>query len=120
MPANVGGLMQDKRFLGLMDMIDGGGMGRSGQAFEGGPLSSFLNSLGIRPRGYMDRLEEARPMPRPMPMSRPMQPMAPPTNPYAPGAITTSTLPPMGQMSDEALMKIVYEAMMRAQSGQRR
>jgi hypothetical protein len=46
--------------------------------------------------------------------------MAPPPNPYAPGAITTSALPPMGQMSDEALMKIVYEAMMRAQTGQRR
>jgi hypothetical protein len=69
----------------------------------------------------MDRLEEARPMPRPMAMSSPMQPMAPPPNPYAPAnAITTSTLPPMGQMSDEALMKIIYEAMMRAQTGQRR
>jgi hypothetical protein len=46
--------------------------------------------------------------------------MAPPPNPYAPGAITTSTLPPMGQMSDEQLLQIIQEAMMRAQTGQRR
>ena len=51
--------MDQKRFLGLMDMIDGGGTGRSGQTFEGGPLSAFLNALGVRPAGYMDRLEAA-------------------------------------------------------------
>lgn len=112
--------MQGKSFLGLMDMIDGGGMGRSGQTFEGGPLSGFLNQLGIRPRGYEDRLAAARPMPRPMMSSPAPMPMSPPPNPYAPGAITTTTLPPMGQMSDEALMKIIYDALMRSQSGARR
>lgn len=92
--------MDQKRFLGLMDMIDGGGMGRSGQTFEGGPLSGFLNALGVRPAGYMQRMEAARPMARPV-MAQP-------------------AAAPMGQMSDEALMKIVLDALRRSQSGQRR
>lgn len=58
----------DAKYLGLLDMLDGGGAGRSGQTFEGGPLSGFLNSLGVRPMGYMDRMEQARPMRRPMSM----------------------------------------------------
>jgi hypothetical protein len=68
--------MQDKRFLGLMDMIDGGGMGRAGSEFEGGPLSGLLNALGIRPQGYAARMEaEAMPalLPRPAPAANPMQ-----------------------------------------------
>ena len=117
--------MDQKRFLGLMDMIDGGGMGRSGSEFEGGPLSGLLNAIGIRPQGYADRVE-AEEMPRylagPAPMARPQyMPMAGPSptyNPYAP--IETTTLPPMGQMSDKALMQMVYEALQRSQSGQRR
>lgn len=111
--------MDQKRFLGLMDMIDGGGMGRSGQTFEGGPLSGFLNALGIRPAGYMDRLEAAQPMARPM-MARSVDAPAPAPmyNPYA--TIETTVLPPMGQMSDEALMKIVFDALQRSQSGARR
>lgn len=119
LPRNAEARMQDKRFLGLMDMIDGGGMGRAGQTFEGGPLSGFLNALGIRPQGYEDRLSQARPMPRPM-MSSPMAAPAPAPayNPYAP--IETTTLPPTGQMSDKALMQIIYEALMRSQSGARR
>jgi hypothetical protein len=119
--------MQGKGFLGLMDMIDGGGMGRAGAEFEGGPLSGLLNALGIRPQGYRDRMEEERmmsrysagPSPRPTPMYSAGPPSMPP-NPYAPGAVTTTTLPPMGQMSDEALMKMIYDALQRAQSGQRR
>ena len=117
--------MQDKRFLGLMDMIDGGGMGRSGSEFEGGPFSGFLNALGIRPQGYEARME-AEAMPRylagPAPMTRPeYMPMAGPAptyNPYAP--IETTPLPPVGQMSDKALMQMVYEAIQRSQSGARR
>jgi hypothetical protein len=114
--------MDQQKFLGLLDMLDGGGAGRSGQTFEGGPLSGFMNALGIRPMGYQERMEAARPMPRPMMGGSSSSPTAPTPapNPYAPGAITTTTLPPMGQMSDEALMKMIYEAMMRAQSGQRR
>ena len=112
--------MQDKRFLGLMDMIDGGGMGRAGSEFEGGPFSGFLNALGIRPQGYAARME-AEAMPRylagPAPMTRPeYMPMAGPSSMqdksteelvamieaalgrannnsiYAPGAITTTPL----------------------------
>lgn len=108
----------DQKFLGLLDMLDGGGAGRSGQTFEGGPLSGFLNSLGVRPMGYMDRLDQARPMRRPMGMgggagapsvegmsteelvklieaalgrsgSADMQ-----KNVYAPGAVTTTPLLP--------------------------
>jgi len=107
--------MDQKRFLGLMDMIDGGGMGRAGQTFEGGPLSGFLNALGVRPAGYMDRLEDTRPMARPANLGAPMggsvQNMSDEelislvnealgrsnnSNVYAPGAIsTTPLLPPM-------------------------
>lgn len=114
--------MDQQKFLGLLDMLDGGGAGRSGQAFEGGPLSGLMNALGVRPMGHQERLEAARPMPRPMQPAAPMAaPMATPApNPYAPGAITTTTLPPVGAMSDEQLMQIIQEAMMRAQSGQRR
>jgi hypothetical protein len=114
--------MDQQKFLGLLDMLDGGGAGRSGQTFEGGPLSGFLNALGIRPQGYQDRLADARPMPRPMMGggSSSPTPAAPAPSPYAPGAITTTTLPPVGAMSDEQLMQIIQEAMMRAQSGQRR
>jgi hypothetical protein len=115
--------MDQQKFLGLLDMLDGGGAGRSGETFEGGPLSGFLNALGIRPQGYQERMEQERMMPRPMmggSSSAPMAPAPMPPNPYAPDAITTTTLPPMGQMSDEALMKMIYDALQRAQSGQRR
>lgn len=97
------------QYLGLIDMLDGGGAGRSGQTFEGGPLSNFLNSLGIRPMGYQDRLSAARPMPRPMPMvSGAPTPAQPPADPYAPGAITTTTL---GQLSDEQLLRLIQNAL---------
>lgn len=59
-------------YTSLRDMIDGGGAGRSGQTFEGGPLSGLLNSAGVRPSGYQDRLSEARPMPRPQPSAQPV------------------------------------------------
>lgn len=107
--------MQDKRFLGLMDMIDGGGMGRSGSEFEGGPLSGLLNALGIRPQGYAARMEEQQAMPallpRPAPAASPMQDRSTEElvamieaalgrsgyadmqkNVYAPGAVTTTPL----------------------------
>jgi hypothetical protein len=115
--------MDQQKFLGLLDMLDGGGAGRSGETFEGGPLSGFLNALGIRPQGYQERMEQERMMPRPMmggSSSAPMAPAPMPPNPYAPDAITTTTLPPMGQMSDEALMKMIYDALQRAQAGARR
>lgn len=57
--------MMDGRYLGLLDMLDGGGAGRAGQTFEGGPLSGLLNALGIRPMGYMERLRQQQPTMRP-------------------------------------------------------
>lgn len=74
---------------GLLDLIDGGGMGAKGNTFEGGPLSGLLNAMGVRPHGYADRMEamqagpQARPQQRPpmqmqMPAPPPMQPVAPP------------------------------------------
>lgn len=72
-----------KGFLGLLDMIDGGGMGQSGSKFEGGPLSGFLNALGVRPYGYMDRLSAVRPEMRPAGLgaAAPMRPQARPSLP---------------------------------------
>lgn len=57
--------MDRERYRGLLDMLDGGGMGQAGQKFEGGLFSGLLNALGIRPMGYAARLEDARPQPRP-------------------------------------------------------
>ena len=38
-----------QRFTGLLDMIDGGGAGRSGDKFEGGGLLSILGNLFAKP-----------------------------------------------------------------------
>jgi hypothetical protein len=40
---------------GPRDFVDGGGLGRSGDTFVGGPVSILANLLGIRPMGYNDR-----------------------------------------------------------------
>lgn len=76
--------------------------------------------------GYQERLEAARPMPRPMmggsssaPTAPVPAPLTPPIMPKA-GDITTTVLPPVGAMSNEQLMQLIQEAMMRAQTGQRR
>ena len=39
------------RVSAFRDMFDGGGAGRSGASFEGSPLSTFGNALGMRPSG---------------------------------------------------------------------
>jgi hypothetical protein len=77
--------MDNQRYQGLLDLINGGGAGQAGQTFEGGALSGLLNSLGIRPMGYRDRLAEARPAPNPMMMEPTVSTMgAPPaTGNYA-------------------------------------
>ena len=52
----------------LRDMFDGGGGGRYGDTFQGGPYSGVLNVLGVRPMGYRDRQErngQTSPQPRP-------------------------------------------------------
>lgn len=70
--------MDRERYRGLLDMLDGGGAGRSGQTFEGGLFSGLLNALGIRPMGYAARLEDARPQPRPQGLVPPPPQPAPP------------------------------------------
>lgn len=52
-------------FDDFTDAIDGGGAGKSGDTFSGGPLSELLNSLGIRPHGFGQRQMGERPMPNP-------------------------------------------------------
>lgn len=44
---------------GPRDFFDGGGLGRSGDRFVGGPMSMLANALGIRPMGYQQRAIDA-------------------------------------------------------------
>jgi len=46
-----------KRFTGLMDMLDGGGAGASGDRFEGGGLLSVLGNLFAKPLEAQDNIE---------------------------------------------------------------
>lgn len=46
-----------KRFTGLMDMLDGGGAGASGDRFEGGGLLSALGNLFAKPLEAQDNVE---------------------------------------------------------------
>ena len=77
-----------ERFTGLLDLIDGGGAGRSGNQFEGGLLSDILNALGVRPRGFRERQEQ---MGQTRPMMRPSMPA--PTYQPRPAAAPMSTQP---------------------------
>lgn len=45
------------RFTGLLDMIDGGGAGQSGDKFEGGGLLSILGNLFAKPIEAQERVE---------------------------------------------------------------
>ena len=46
-----------KRFTGLMDMLDGGGAGASGDKFEGGGLLSMLGNLFMKPMQAQQNVE---------------------------------------------------------------
>lgn len=46
-----------KRFTGLMDMLDGGGAGASGDRFEGGGLLSMLGNLFAKPLEAQNNVE---------------------------------------------------------------
>jgi len=46
-----------KRFTGLLDMLDGGGAGASGDKFEGGGLVSMLGNLFAKPLQAQERVE---------------------------------------------------------------
>lgn len=46
-----------KRFTGLLDMLDGGGAGQSGDKFEGGGLLSALGNLFMKPLAAQENVE---------------------------------------------------------------
>jgi hypothetical protein len=52
---------QGNRVSAARDMVDGGGPGRYGDRFQGGPVSGLLNAVGARPAGYRARQEAAGP-----------------------------------------------------------
>lgn len=72
------------------DMVDGGGFGQSGPTFEGGMygglLGSILNSAGVRPMGYMERLGSVRPQMRTQMPAAPAAYTPPAGTPTPPGA----------------------------------
>jgi len=51
--------MADKKFLDFLDRFDGGGMGQSGEKFEGGGLLSLLGNLMADPYGSEDKARMA-------------------------------------------------------------
>ena len=53
-------LDDEPRYTSLIDLIDGGGAGKSGQSFEGGGLLSILANALMRPYGYEDRLRNRK------------------------------------------------------------
>lgn len=53
-------LDDEPRYTSLIDLIDGGGAGRSGETFEGGGLLSLLANALMRPYGYEDRLRDRK------------------------------------------------------------
>ena len=52
--------MAEKRFLDFLDRFDGGGMGQSGDTFEGGGLLSMLGNLFASPYGSQNPERRAR------------------------------------------------------------
>jgi len=64
--------MEQQRFTGLMDMLDGGGAGAEGNEFKGGGLLSDIGNALFQPAGYRERMrgmQETRPRMRPASMS---------------------------------------------------
>ena len=89
-------------YTGLLDMINGAGPGAAGQTFQGSPISGLLNTMGVKPYGYADRVRQAqqmvqpvapRPMAQPMPAAPAPAPMGAPVQP-----VTTSSLDEIDQL----------------------
>jgi hypothetical protein len=100
-------------FISLRDMFDGGGPGAAGDTFKGGPFSGFLNDLGVKPMGYLDRMAQMpRPQPRPAALGQrpPAMPPLPPPDPYS-LPITQTALPPPGAMPNEELIRMILQAL---------
>ena len=90
-------------YTGLLDMINGAGAGAAGQTFQGSPISGLLNTMGVKPYGYADRVRQAQQMVQPVaprPMAQPMPaapaPAAPMGAPVQP--VTTSSLDEIDQL----------------------
>lgn len=91
------------QFTGLLDMLDGGGAGRAGDKFEGGPLSGLLNMIGIKPMGYFDRMSAQDSL---APAGRSPRPMVPGASPgVAASPVTTSPL--IGTLSPQDIMAAI-------------
>ena len=58
--------MAEKKFLDFLDRFDGGGMGKSGEKFEGGGLLSTIANALATPYGSEDRMRDAMQAQRPM------------------------------------------------------
>jgi hypothetical protein len=126
---------------GLMDFIDGGGLGKAGAQFEGGALANLLNAIGVSPYGAKRRagqvkavgqtLEDILGQLRQAPMRTPMRaptaaPTAAPTRAQAPSDVSRFTRPepittvkldrstPYGQMPTEELVRIIDAALRKA------
>jgi len=87
----------------LKDMFDGSGPGAAGQTFQGSPISGLLNTMGVKPYGYADRVRQAQQMVQPVaprPMAQPMPaapaPAAPMGAPVQP--VMTSSLDEIDQL----------------------
>ena len=78
-PRQFGYMDGDRKVSALLDMINGGGMGRAGQRFEGGGLLSDIGNQLFRPYGFEDRMGQVRPQARPVrpPMAAPAPATAP-------------------------------------------
>lgn len=85
-PRQFGYMDGDRKVSALLDMINGGGMGRAGQQFEGGGLLSDIGNQLFRPYGFEERMGQVRPQARPMrpPMAAPMASAPAPSMPAPP------------------------------------
>jgi hypothetical protein len=72
-----------KRFTGLLDMLDGGGAGASGDKFEGGGLISMLGNLFAKPLEAQDKVEEIAARTSLRPKLRPNMTMGTPITEYS-------------------------------------
>jgi hypothetical protein len=81
---------QGNRVSAARDMVDGGGPGRYGDRFQGGPFSGLLNAVGARPAGYRARQEAAGPD---MDMAEAMA--APALTGTTPATTVAPTIPPV-------------------------
>jgi hypothetical protein len=95
-------MAQQSDYLNFIDMIDGGGPGRSGSEFKGGLLSGLLNMIGVNPYGYQGRMDAMQaPRPRMRPSASTTQPDA--RRPDGIGATPATAYAPPQQYSGSGM-----------------